>query len=429
MKILCVDDKVENLYLLQTMLRGFGYESVSAHNGMEALQKLREGGIDLIVSDILMPQMDGFELCHQVKHHPTFRDIPFIFYTATYTDKKDEEFGLSLGASRFIIKPVEPDRFQAIIKEVIEKVKSGRLTSALPLEDNERVLLRNYNRRLIRKMDQKLEQLEALALELNAALMEKEHEICERRRAEERANRLNAELEERVRQRTAELEAVNKELATFTSAVSHDLRAPLRGIAGWSEALAEEYSDTLDEQAKGYVTRVQSEVGRMGALIERLLQLCRSSRKELQSEPVNLSDVASKIANDLKNEDRKRSVEFVIAPNAIAQGDPVLFRALLQNLLENAWKFSAKRSPARIEFGVMHQHGEVVYFVRDNGVGFSMDKVSKLFTPFERLHRATDFPGTGIGLATVHQIVLRHGGRIWAEGEVDKGATFYFTLK
>jgi signal transduction histidine kinase len=422
MKILSVDDRSDNLYLLETMLRGAGYEVVSAGNGIDALQRLEEQPFDLIISDILMPRMDGFELCHQVKSNPAFQNVPFIFYTATYTDKKDEELGLSLGAMRFIIKPLEPEKFVAMIKDALEEFKSGRLPATLPLIERQDALEKAYNERLARKLDKKVGQLESLKFQLDAAL-------ADGKKARDEVRHLNAQLEERVRRRTAELEATNKDLETFTSAVSHDLRAPLRGITGWSQALAEDYADKFDEQAKSYVSLVRSEATRMGRLIEGLLELCQSTHKELHRETVNLSQLTLEIANDLQREQPERVVDFKIAPDVVVKGDPILLHALMQNLLDNAWKFTAKRSRAVISFGEVQADGKRIFFVRDNGAGFDMDRAANLFLPFERLHRVSDFPGTGIGLATVHHIVLRHGGEICAEGAVDQGATFHFTLK
>ncbi len=200
MKILSVDDKVENLYLLEAMLNGAGcgYEVVSAHNGVEALQKLEQEDFDLIISDILMPQMDGFELCHRVKQRENLRNIPFIFYTATYTEKKDEELGLRLGASRFIIKPLDPEAFLGILRDVIKEYQAGHLSPVPQPMDPEDVLLKAYNRRLVQKLDQKVQELEQVTQQLKTTLQEKEREVAERRRAEEEVRRLNAELEERV---------------------------------------------------------------------------------------------------------------------------------------------------------------------------------------------------------------------------------------
>ena len=241
-------------------------------------------------------------------------------------------------------------------------------------------------------------------------------------------SRLNAELEQRVRERTAQLEATNKELESFSYSVSHDLRAPLRSIDGFSQALLEDYGDRLDEEGQDYLRRVRLASQRMAQLIDDLLNLSRLTRAEMRREMVDLSALAREIAAELRRSQRQREATFVIAGGLVAEGDGRLLRIALENLLGNAWKFTAGRPHARIEFGATTDHDRPVYFVRDNGAGFDMAYADKLFGAFQRLHAVTEFEGTGIGVATVQRIIHRHGGRIWAEGAVDQGATFYFTL-
>jgi PAS domain S-box-containing protein len=235
-------------------------------------------------------------------------------------------------------------------------------------------------------------------------------DITERKRAEDALRRANAELE------------------SFSYSVSHDLRAPLRGIDGWSQALLEDYSERLDEAGRKCLNFVRGETQRMGRLIDDLLELSRVTRTEMRRERVDLSMLARAIADRLQEAEPDRRVELIIQPGLIAYGDARLLEVLLANLLGNAWKFTGRHPSARIEFGRTEIEGRTVYFVRDDGAGFDMAFAGKLFGPFQRMHKKSDFPGSGIGLATVQRIAHRHGGRVWAEAEVEKGATFYFAL-
>lgn len=253
-------------------------------------------------------------------------------------------------------------------------------------------------------------------------------DVTERVRAADELHRLNRELEDRVRQRTAQLEAANRELEAFCYSVSHDLRAPLRALDGFSDELLRSYSGRLDERGRHYLERLRAGTQRMGRLIDDLLQLSRLSRGEMRQDRVDLSALAEAAAAELRQQEPARQVEFAIEPGLSAVGDAALLRIALDNLLGNSWKFTSKKQRATIAFGRGEHEGGEVFFVRDDGAGFDVAHAGKLFGAFQRLHPEREFPGNGIGLATVQRVVRRHGGRIWAEGEPGKGATFYFTL-
>jgi signal transduction histidine kinase/DNA-binding response OmpR family regulator len=259
-------------------------------------------------------------------------------------------------------------------------------------------------------------------------ILEMDIDITDRKRTEAELAKHREQLEALVHERTGELEAANKELESFAYTVSHDLRAPIRSIEAFSRAIEEEKTEQLDDNGKDYLRRVRAATQNMSQLIEAMLRLSRLSRGELRRSKVDLSTLARNVADELKKAEPERKVEFQIADSLTVEGDPAMLGAAIDNLMRNAWKFTGNNPEAKIEVGSSQKDGKTTFFVRDDGVGFNMNYVSKMFTPFQRLHRTTEFPGIGIGLATVQRIIHRHGGIIWAEGEVDKGATFYFTL-
>jgi light-regulated signal transduction histidine kinase (bacteriophytochrome) len=266
----------------------------------------------------------------------------------------------------------------------------------------------------------------SVALQHAELLVELRAEITERQQAEQRAQALNKSLQQAI----LEARTVNQELESFSYSVSHDLRAPLRGIDGFSQALLEDYHDQIDLDGQDYLNRIRSATQRMGQLIDDLLTLSRVTRIDMHRASVDLSAIAQRLCQEFQQLDSNRSANFTIAPNLIGSGDAHLLQVVLENLLNNAWKFTNSQTRTQIEFGAIDQTDSVptTYFVRDNGVGFDMAFLEKLFKPFQRLHAMHAFPGNGIGLATVQRIIHRHGGQVWAEGWLGQGATFYFTL-
>jgi len=253
--------------------------------------------------------------------------------------------------------------------------------------------------------------------------------ITRRKEAEAKVRLLNAELEQRLQDRTVQLQVLNKEAENFSYSIAHDLRAPLRRIGGFAQALEEGYASSLNAEGQHFIQTIRTSAEHMGSLLDGLIEVARFSRNDLRRMAVDLTATVRRVAAELQQDDPERKVELIVAEGITANGDPRLLQRVLDNLLNNAYKFTAKRALARIEFGVAPQaDGRVAYFVRDNGIGFDMAYADQLFGAFQRLHGAKEYPGTGIGLATVERIIHRHGGQVWAEGTENTGATFYFTL-
>jgi two-component system, NtrC family, sensor kinase len=383
-RILAVDDSITYLQELASALRDEGYDVVLARSGEEAIEILGVQHVDCILLDLMMPGIGGQETCRLIKTSATLRDTPLIMLTAV-EDRQALIEGLGTGADDYIAKSNEFDVLRARIQAQMRRKQ---------FEDESR-----------RIRDQ---------------LLHSELEAAEARAARELAE-AKAGLVEELRYKNEELEA-------FSYSVSHDLRAPLRSIDGFSQALIEDYGDRLDERAQNYLNRIRTAAQRMAELIDDMLLLARVSRTTVNREHVNLSSLVQTVAEELKGQNPERMVTVQIQPEISAHADPGLMRVLMDNLLGNAWKFTARKTDARVEFGAETLGTDTVFRVKDNGAGFDMAHAGALFQPFQRLHDAAEFPGTGIGLATVQRIVDHHGGRAWAEGAAGLGATIFFTI-
>ncbi|MGH8658556.1 MAG: sensor histidine kinase, partial [Gammaproteobacteria bacterium] len=383
-RILVVDDSETYLQEIGAMLRGDGYDVVMARSGEQALEMLAVQPVDCVLLDLVMPGLSGKDTCRRIKASPVVRDVPLVMVTSV-EDRDAMIEGLAIGADDYIAKSSEFEVLKARVRAQIRRKQ---------FEDEHR--------------------------RIHEELLRSELEATEVRAARQVAEAKAALVEE--------LERKNKELESFSYSVSHDLRAPLRSIDGFSQALLADHSEALNEQGRDYLERVRASAQRMGELIDDLLLLSRVSRADLHRARVNISDIARTVAGELERKAPERKVVFALAEGLLADADSRLMRVLFDNLLGNAWKFTAKAPEPRVELGVTEREGSTVFFVRDNGAGFNMAYAEKLFSPFQRLHSEDDFPGTGIGLATVHRIIDRHGGRVWAEGAVGRGATISFTI-
>ncbi|HLJ10877.1 MAG TPA: ATP-binding protein [Planctomycetaceae bacterium] len=366
--VLIVDDDQKNLVAYTGILQELNVNLVLARSGREALKQVLDKPFAAIIMDVSMPDMDGFETASLIRQRPASQTTPMIFATASYKEDVQIVTGYALGAVDYLIKPLVPEILRSKITAFVE---------------------------LFRRIDD--------------------------------VRQLNGELAARV----SELTSLNKELESFSYSISHDLRAPLRAIEGFSHILLTDHAPELPDEVKEYLSDIRANALQMGRLIDDLLNFSKLGRQPLKKKTVDPSWIVNECIRELEPERRGRNVDFVVDDLAPCRGDPALLKQVWMNLLSNALKYTSKRPAAVVEIGSTNgeSSGQIAYFVRDNGVGFDMQYSAKLFGVFQRMHRAEDFPGTGVGLAIVKRIVERHGGRIWADAEPDRGATFSFTLE
>ena len=406
MKVLVVDDSRSDRKIIRYNFEWHGCQVLEAVDGRQGLEVAAAEKPDLIISDCLMPGMDGFQFLNELRKHPDLKSTPFVFYSAAYTGSKEAEFARSLGARAFLEKPKNPDDLWEEIGRLMAAEWAGEGGAAdTPSREDE--FVRNYSQVVAGRLEERVKELS----ETNEHLLH-----------------LNTELERRVVERTAQLEATNKELEMFSYSISHDLRAPLRHMDGFSQALVDEYAAKLNSTGKEYIERIRRSSRRMMEMIDAILDLSRYARGKIEKQNVDVTSMAREIAATLSRSQPEREVRFDVADGVAVRGDANLLKVVLEHLLSNAWKFTVVRKDARIEVFGLEWDGRAAVAVRDNGVGFDMNYSDRLFTPFQRLHSQEEFPGRGIGLAVVRRIVNKHGGRVRAEAEPGKGATFTFAL-
>jgi two-component system, sensor histidine kinase and response regulator len=376
--ILIIDDKTANIFALEKLLEKPERIFLTATSGKEGLKIALEKDIDLVILDVQMPEMDGFEVAQVLKSHKRTKDIPIIFASAEKKERHSVMKGFEEGAVDYLSKPLDPELTKAKVS----------------------VLL---------KIQMQKKELQEKNLSLESA--------------DAQIKMLNSYLQKNLTQ----LETMNKELEAFSYSVSHDLRAPLRSIIGYSKILEEDCMDKLDAGAKRTLGIIQQNASRMNDLIEDLLEFSKLGKKELHKSEINIHELVQRTVNEISDSNpHKANIKLTSLP--IAYADHKLLTQVWVNLISNAIKYSAKKENPVVEIGSHEKDNEIIYYVKDNGAGFNMEYSDRLFNVFQRLHRLEEFEGTGVGLALVHRIINKHGGRVWAEGKVNEGAIFYFSL-
>ncbi len=406
-EILVAEDSLTQARRLQHVLEQQGYHVTHAANGRLALEEARRIRPTLIISDVVMPEMDGYELCCHVKSESGLGDVPVILVT-TLSDPQDVIRGLECRADNFILKPYDESHLLGRIQYVLI---NRRVRQTEPAGMGVEIF---FNGRKHFITADRLQILNLLLSTYDAAI-QRNKELAQ---AKDELHRLNRSLED-----------ANKELEAFSYSVSHDLRAPLRAVDGFSDILARKFSGQMPAEAQQLLTKVSASARHMGQLIDDLLQFSRLGRQPLSKRPVNISVLVQSVLEDLRKDQGDRRIEVNVQTLPDCVGDKTLLKQAFVNLLSNAFKYTRKQDNAAIEMGCRREAGENVYFIRDNGAGFDMKYATKLFGVFQRFHRAEEFEGTGVGLSIVQRIIQRHGGRVWAEAAVGKGAAFYFTLE
>lgn len=404
MNVLVVDDHVVGRRLLRAHFEAEHINVFEAADGVEALATLRHDHIDAVIADILMPRMDGYRLCHEIRSDERLRDTPIVIYSATYTSVQDEKLACEMGADRFLRKPAPP---AVLIATVRECANATRAHAPPGLPPAELAVMRNYSARLVAKLEERNLELEEARIELREA---------------------NALLEWRVQRRTEELAAANEQLESFASFVAHEVRGPLRAIGAYARQLQDEGTRSSSAHIRRCAEMIATTAGRTEQLTDALLRFCHLGAQPLRQRHLNLNDVVRAAIQALQQPLRERPVEMVVHQLPWCNGDPLLLEHVFTNLLDNAIKFTRNRQDPRVEIGAVSDADMPQVYVRDNGVGFDMRFAHLVFEPFQQLHRDAGFDGAGLGLNLVRNIMVRHGGAIRVESAVNQGTTFYLSF-
>jgi signal transduction histidine kinase len=413
-RVLVVDDHLSNRKLLRMQLEAEGNVVLEAANGCDALAVLGSDPVDAVISDILMPVMDGYRLCHEIRTSGSAAaSVPLVLYTATFNTQADRQLAATVGADCYLLKPAATPAILAALGEAQLKARHRSQAPCHATDDAD--ILKLYNAALVRKLESRNAELQQALVEVQAA----HEQILE----------LNQNLETRVGQRTAALNSANEDLAALSYSIAHDLRAPLLNMTGFADLLTETAGEHLDGECREYLDRVVGGSRRMHQLIDALAQYTRVGTTPVTLTDVDLDEVLDAALTPIRHKTQERSIQWQLHHLPHAKGEPLLLQQVFNYLIDNAVKYTRARNPAVIDIGYRPGRAdERVIWVRDNGIGFDMQHASPLFGVFRRLAGAEPFEGTGIGLASAQRIVTRHGGRIWAQAELGRGATFYFSL-
>ena len=404
--VLAVEDSLVQAKRLEHFFKLYNINYQLYVNAEEAYAAALIMKPELIISDIIMPGMNGYEFCKKIKETDGMSNIPVILLTALQ-DPQDIIMGLQAGADNFITKPYD-------VKYLFSRIQYLLINKSTGLSRNNDSVIELVFRGHKYQITSDKKQILDLLLSVYEAAIQRNEELIAIKAELEKANQ--------------NLIQANQELEAFSRTVSHDLKSPLNGVIGFTEILMATNEGNFNDDSRKYLEIIKSSAWAMSNLIQDLLDFSHSGLVDIEKEPVNLTEMATEAMNEILLRDPERTVKVTIEPNLVAKADKKMIKVVLNNLLGNAFKYSGKKANPEIIFGKKDYYGQDSYFVNDNGAGFDMSLAHKLFMPFQRLHCPKEFKGTGIGLSTVQKIVEKHGGQIWAESEVDKGATFYFTL-